>query len=436
MIRKLACSLLSAALSLGIAHAAPTLNGGGSSLAYPTYAAWFAAYTSAHSADLFSYAAAGSGAGQNGFLTNNINYFEPVSSTNTIGYANGYNDKTLTYGTIAGTQVDFGASDAPLVSSQLTTAVDGSYDAYGTSTNGSAVYGPMIQIPTLGVPVTVAYNQSSLSSTLQLTDAQVCSIFSGAYTTWNQVVSTLPSTAISVVYRRDSSGTTYLFTQHLAAACDSTDDNGINFTATTNFASLFPGGVPYNFIAESGSANVAQELVAVSGGIGYLSPDYTSIAPSSANTTSLKVASLYNATTATYYQPSVANTETGLKNPGSTSTNLTAPSTNATAQNPLNWVPLIPTTTSGYPIVGYTTVDLSSCYSAAARGTLLINFITATVSSADDTIATNNGFVPLNDITGTASYVAPIAATFLSNSAGYTNPLNIDGTECSGLTGR
>lgn len=432
MIRtRLASLAAAAALSFGAAHAAPTLNGGGSSLAYPTYAAWFAAYTSQHSADLFSYAAAGSGAGQNGFLTNTIGYFQPVSSSNTVGYATG----TLTYGTIVGTQVDFGASDAPLVASQLTTATNGSYDAYGTSTNGSAVYGPLIQVPTLGVPVTVAYNQSSLSTTLQLTDAQVCSIFSGAYTTWNQVVSTLPSTAITVVYRSDSSGTTYLLTQHLAATCNSTDDNGITFTATKTFASLF-STVPSNFVGESGSGNVANELVATSGSTGYLSPDYTSIAPSSANTTTLKVASLYNATTATYYAPNVANTELGLENPGSTSTNLTAPSTNAAAQNPLNWVPLIPTTTSGYPIVGYTTVDLSSCYAAAARGTLLINFMTATAGGTYSTTATNNGFAPLSGITGGSSFVTAIANTFLSNAAGYTNPLNIDGTECSGLTGR
>lgn len=431
MIRtRLASLAMAAALSFGAAHAAPTLNGGGSSLAYPTYAAWFAKYTTAHPADLFSYAAAGSGAGQNGFLTNNIGYFEPVSGTNTVGYASG----TLTYGTIVGTQVDFGASDAPLVSSQFTTATNGSYDVYGTSTNGSAVYGPAIQIPTLGVPVTVAYNQSSQTSTLDLTDAQVCSIFSGAYTTWNQVVSTLPSTTINVVYRTDSSGTTYLLTQHLAAVCGTV--NGVTFTAQKVFASEFTSGVPSNFVGESGSGGVASELVATSGSIGYLSPDYTSIAPLSANTTSLKVASLYNATTATYYQPSVANTELGLEHAGSTSTNLTAPSTNATAQNPLNWVPLIPTTTSGYPIVGYTTVDLSSCYSAAARGTLLINFMTATASTAYNTVATNNGFAPLSGITGGSSFVSAIAGTFLSNSAGYTNPLNIDGTECSGLTGR
>ena len=445
MIRKLACSLISAALLCGTAHAAPTLNGGGSSAVYPLYAAWFAAYTRAHPADLFSYAAAGSGAGQNAFLTNKIDYFEPVSGANTVGYAS----RTLTYGTIAGTQVDFGASDAPLVSSQFAIAVNGSYDAYGITLDAygnpiydaygnyiyaSATYGPLIQIPILGEPVSIAYNQSALTTTLPLTDAQVCHIFSGDYTTWNQVVSTLPATPITLVYRTDSSGTTYLLTQHLAAVCGTV--NGVTFTAQKVFASEFPSGVPSNFVGESGSGDVASELVATAGSIGALSPAYTSIAPLSANTTSLKVASLYNATTATYYQPTVANTELGLEHAGSTSTNLTAPSTNAVAMNPLNWVPLIATTTAGYPIVGYTTLDLSSCYSKAGRGTFLINFLTAIFTTSYNTTAINNGFAPLSNITGGSSFVTAIADTFLSNAAGYTNPLNIDGTECSGLTGR
>ena len=62
MNRKLlACSILAAALSGSASHAQTTLNGGGSSIAFPTYAAEFAAYTQAHPTIQFSYAAVGGG---------------------------------------------------------------------------------------------------------------------------------------------------------------------------------------------------------------------------------------------------------------------------------------------------------------------------------------------------------------------------------------
>lgn len=429
MIRTcLACLAVSAALSFGAAHA-QTLNGGGSSLAYPTYSKWFSAYTAANSTQLFSYAAAGSGAGQNAFLNNSIGYFEPKSGSNPNGYASG----TLTYGTIVNSQVDFGASDAPLVASQLTNPATGSYAE-------STADGPLIQIPTLAVAVTIAYNESAQTTTLDLTDAQVCSIFSGAYTNWDQVNSSLPSAPITVVYRSDSSGTTYLLTQHLAAVCGTV--NGVTFTAQKVFSSEFSGGVPSNFVGESGSGGVANELLATADSVGYLSPDYTSIAPGTStqdpNKTTLAVASLYNPTAAAYIAPTWQNTATGLENPGSTSTNLTPPSSLSAAMNPLNWVPLVPTTTAGYTIVGFTTVDLSSCYASGtpSRAAELISFITATATSSYTTIAHQNGFAGLTDITGTSSFARPIYNTFLTNNAGYSTPLNINGTECSSYTGR
>jgi hypothetical protein len=153
------------------------------------------------------------------------------------------------------------------------------------------------------------------------------------------------------------------------------------------------------------------------------------------NGASLKVASLKNATDGDYYQPSVTYTEKGLAHPGSTSTNGTPPNTLALAMNPLNWVPEIPTTTAGYPIVGYTTMELSTCYSNAKIGSSLVTFLTDQYNtSAYKTIITNNGFSPLIN-TAADKYVGAVNNVFLTNASGYKLNIN-NSTTCSGLAGR
>ncbi len=138
IIKRLLSSLAAAALTLGTAQAATTtINGGGSSLAAPTYIALFKLYTASNPSILFSYEAVGSGGGQKAFLNNDITQFEGSNVP----------PGTLTYGTIVGTQVDLGASDAALLASQLTNPATGSYAE-------SSVDGPLIQVPTIGTPIT------------------------------------------------------------------------------------------------------------------------------------------------------------------------------------------------------------------------------------------------------------------------------------------
>jgi ABC-type phosphate transport system substrate-binding protein len=429
----LASTFLAAALSFSAAHAATiTINAGGSSLAYPTYVAEFAAFTKANPTILFSYEGVGSGAGQNAFLKNDITYFEPNPPN-----ANGYAAGTLTYGTIVGTSVAIGASDATLSNSQLTAPATGSYA-------NSSADGPLIQIPTIGVPITMAFNETAETGTLSLTDSQICGVLSGKITDWHTLVSTIPAgTTITVVYRSDGSGTTFLTTQHLNAVCTAANSNFVIPVAITKtFASLFTSDaktnnkVPSTFVAESGSGGVATEAASVSGSFAYLSPDYTAIAPKSANyNAKLKVASVYNSVSEAYYTPSVANTETALQNPGTGSANGSPPPSLAAAQDPLNWVPTIPQPTKGYPIVGYTTMDLSTCYANQAIGTAIIKLLTDAYTVASySTIITNNGFAPLSN-TGAAKFATAINADFLTNSSGYA--LNIDNaTTCASYTGR
>jgi ABC-type phosphate transport system substrate-binding protein len=434
-------------LSLGVAHAATTtINAGGSSLAYPTYVAEFNLYTSSHSTILFSYEAVGSGGGQKGFLDNDITFFEPggAGTSNPNGYAAG----TLTYGTIVGTQVDIGASDAFLVASQLTNPPTGSYTSGdGNGFTGSAVDGPLIQIPTIGTPITIAYNETGEKSTLALTDSQICGVLSGKITDWHSLVSSIKAgTTINVVTRSDGSGTTYLLTQHLAAVCTSSNSSFpeypvpitkyfYNSSGSSN--PVFPSGQPSNFTGVSGSGNVQSYIIGTAGSFGYLSPDYTVIAPKSANySATVKVANVVNGINGKSYSPTVANTETGLANADSADSLYASPPTSlANAMDPLNWVPQIPQTTSGYSIVGYTTMDLSSCYASTTAGSAIVAFLTDQYTSSPyKTIITNNGFVPLSNSAASA-YITAVTNDFLTNKSGYN--LNIDNkTLCASYPGR
>jgi ABC-type phosphate transport system substrate-binding protein len=422
-------SVAAAALSIGTAHATTiTLNTGGSSLAAPTYIALYQLYTQSHSTVLWNYEAVGSGAGQKAFLNNDITQFENVPAG------------TLTYGTIVGTQVDLGASDAALSATQLTNPATGSYA-------NSAADGPLIQIPTIGTPITIPYNEAGQTTTLKLTDAQVCGVLSGKIYDWHTLNSKIAAgTTIQVAYRSDGSGTTFLLTQHLNKVCNSSNSSFPSYPVpiTKYFVSSTPSnnpvfatapGAPASFTGESGSANVAGFMVTTANSFSYLSPDYTSIAPKSANTTSLKVASLVNASNGVAYSPSVANTQLGLANAGAGATNSSPPSTKTAAMDPLNWVPLIPVTTSGYPIVGYTTIEISSCYANTAAGSAIIGLLTDTFgNSSYETIIKNNGFVTLSS-SAASPYVQAVKADFLSNSSGYGLDID-DKTVCGSLAGR
>jgi ABC-type phosphate transport system substrate-binding protein len=418
MTRKsLACTVSAAALSLFAGTAAmaasTTLNGGGSTLAQPTYVAEFNLYTSSAPSVLFSYDGVGSGGGQSAFLNNDIADF---------------NSPTNQYGTIVGTTVDFGASDAFLSSSQVNP--NGTYGLSSTD-------GPLIQIPMFGVPITIPYVNAGLTKALTLTDAQICGVLSGQITNWSQLSSKATKGTIEVAYRSDGSGTTFLLTQHLNAVCTASNSSFPAYPVpiTKTFTQLFTGGsVPTNFTGESGSALVQSYLLATPLSFGYLSPDYTSIAPKSANTSSLKVATVVNGINGVGYQPTVANTNTGLSNAGPGSTNATPPSTPTTAADPLLWVPSVPQTNKGYSIVGYTVWILSSCYADKTAGTDLDSFLKKHFATKSyQTLIENNGFSPLAN-TAAAPYVSAIDDDFLTNTSGYD--LNIDGPQCSAYAGR
>src|ERR1700704_3057407 len=154
------------------------LTGAGATFPAPFYTKAFFTYSQQYPAVTVNYQSVGSGAGIQQF--------------------------------IKGT-VDFGASDVPMGAADITSA--GGADA-------------LTQIPaTLGV-ISVAYNLSGVSK-LQLDGPTLANIYLGHIKKWNDPAITalnsgvsLPSSAIQVVHRADSSGTSYHFTDYLAKVSD------------------------------------------------------------------------------------------------------------------------------------------------------------------------------------------------------------------------
>ena len=97
---------------------------------------------------------------------------------------------------VAGT-VDFGATDEPIKASEAAKVTRG-----------------IVQIPTVGGTIAVAYNKADCPG-LKLTQQQVADIFLGDIKTWDALK--CGKGPIKVAHRSDGSGTTFAFTNSLSA---------------------------------------------------------------------------------------------------------------------------------------------------------------------------------------------------------------------------
>jgi ABC-type phosphate transport system substrate-binding protein len=398
------------------------INGGGSTLAAKIYGQVFTNVQNLIPlTENWNYAAVGSGAGARGVLCNDGSQV-PINGSNP-------------------SVVHYGASDNPLSSSQITAWNNNTAQASCNVQNGGlALGGPLLQIPTIGTPVTLAYNNAgeTANGTLTFTDTQLCGIFSGAITSWTDSrLSGIgggrhpPTGALTVIYRSDGSGTSALFTAHLNSVCPATNGpDNISFTSTQTFASLFPGATPpTNFIGASGSGGVQASIglpAAETGGaatghpgaIGYLSPDYTQASPSNTGSSLYApVAALVNATTGTPMLPNYNNTVAALGTaplPNLAATGMTM-LTRGTAL-----VPTAPNPGVGYPIVGYTTMILPVCYQDPTNVVVnsIYQFLTQIYTTANYiALVQAQGFVQLP-----TGLLGVINANVLNNNNGY----NID----------
>ncbi len=150
------------------------LTGAGASFPYPIYNKWFSDYAAAKGVKI-NYQSIGSGGGVR---------------------------------QISEQTVDFGASDSPMSDEEMSRAKGG----------------PILHIPTvLGADV-ITYNVPGVQKGLKLTGDVIADIFLGKIKKWNDPRLatlnpgvTLPNSDILVVHRSDGSGTTFIFTDYLAA---------------------------------------------------------------------------------------------------------------------------------------------------------------------------------------------------------------------------
>jgi ABC-type phosphate transport system substrate-binding protein len=376
-----------------------------------------------------TYWESGSGAGQQSFIRDDLTCDITKALTGTAtcsGNSGGVNT------------VHFGASDSVLTTAQTS--------SWATSSVGQSAAGDLIQLPSLGVAVAIPVNDTKFTANykLILNDSDLCGIFSGKLTNFDQLSdfkkSKVAAGAFNVVYRSDSSGTTFLLTNHLSDPTVCTTSNtaaGFTFKATTTLASLFPNSTPPSyFLGASGSSGVAAVLEGTSSygaqpqAIGYITPDYTSVVNSSSPLLVAAVAS----GKVTKGEPTVKELTEALASPVD-GQNLTPPTTQAAAQNPLSWVPVIQTVSKGYPIVGYSTFEFAQCYADPNVLAGIIAFLNDHYSSAAYLkIQNSNGFVPVSK-SGAVKFLQDIEANILANTDKYNaNFGNV--TVCANLVGR
>nr|WP_241732467.1 phosphate ABC transporter substrate-binding protein PstS [Galbitalea soli] len=156
-----------------------TLNGIGSSAQAAAETAWISGFQSANSGVTVNYDPQGSGAGRTSFIAGSA---------------------------------DFAGSDAALKDTEL--ATPSPLCKSGTKA---------IDLPVYISPIAIAYNVQGLS-TLKLDADTIAGIFKGTITKWNDpkiaaqnAGVTLPTAKIVTVHRSDDSGTTFNFSQYLAA---------------------------------------------------------------------------------------------------------------------------------------------------------------------------------------------------------------------------
>jgi phosphate transport system substrate-binding protein len=206
----------------GATAASPSvkLQGAGASFPAPLYTKWFKAYSAAHPGVLVDYQSVGSGSGVKSVI-----------------------DHT----------VDFGASDAAMKPEDMAKVPEG------------------VQLfPMTAGSIVLAYNVMGVDN-LKLSRKAYVGIFLGAVKRWNDPVITqanpgakLPDLPINVVVRADSSGTSFVFSQHLTTI---SEDFGKQVGANT--MPNWPVGTK-----SKGNEGITASILSTPGAIGYIEYGY------------------------------------------------------------------------------------------------------------------------------------------------------------------
>ncbi|HTJ62404.1 MAG TPA: substrate-binding domain-containing protein [Alphaproteobacteria bacterium] len=443
LLGSMAASIALAATVVTPAHAATVtgLYGGGSTLVEKVYRDLFNAYGSTSGNELCAgltttcptshynaavellYVGVGSGNGKKA-----LNGYDPTlyvtgdKKPDATPTPSGH-DLGIFYGTGFGASWQPGTGTGPYYPK---VTFSGSDDVLGSS-DVSAVaalgFGPVIQLPGLVAaiavpfkPIGAGWNPKGVkpvggSSQVQLSTNTLCGIFTGAITNWNDPEIQkdnknvkLGTGKITVAYRNDGSGTTFIFSNALLNQCGTQShraaksthpipdkwvaDNGLTYKAsvphwlsnTSFFINVFNAhDLPSNFLnnktltgvtgGASGSGGIKAAINATPGSIGYVSPDFVlpvdASGPQAAN---LQTLASHNAGSTPVY---VAPTATGAT---LAMASAKPPAFPTAAKDPLNWGAVAPRPTGlkAYPISGFSFIDLYSCYSSATDVAALV----------------------------------------------------------------
>lgn len=199
-----------------------TIAGAGATFPYPIYSRWFDDYAKRHPDVEFAYQSIGSGGG----IRQLSDQF-----------------------------VFFGASDAPMLEEELLAAP-----------------ARIIHIPTVVGAVVPVYNVPGVARELKFTGALLAEMFLGRITNWNDPAISrlnegvaLPPLEITPVFRADSSGTTYVWSDFLAKVSPEWRRQvGANRVST----------VPHGLSVKGGSEGVSGAVTQTRGAIGYVELTY------------------------------------------------------------------------------------------------------------------------------------------------------------------
>ena len=190
MLAVLLCGLLTSCSSSGhgttetkVPAGAVALAGAGSTFDSILFKNWFTIFQHDNPSAYITYDVVGSGEGVRRFIGNNVKDED---------------------------KVDFGASDSAMSDAQIALAGQG-----------------VLMVPITAGGVVLAYNLPGFEGDLKLSRRAYAGIFLGEITNWKDKLIAesnpgvkLPDLTITTVVRQDGSGTTYAFTNHLAAISD------------------------------------------------------------------------------------------------------------------------------------------------------------------------------------------------------------------------
>ncbi len=310
---------LVASAILATSAMAQQLSGAGASFPAPIYQRWASDFRKVNSGVQVNYQSVGSGAGV----------------------------KQFTQGT-----VDFGASDAAMSDEEIAKVAQG-----------------VVLLPVTAGSIVVAYNLPEVKD-LKLTREALAGIFLGKVTKWNDPLIAkanegvkLPDLPISVAKRSDGSGTTFVFSKHLAAISpEFKEDIGVDKSTDA-----WPVGV-----GGKGNEGVTALVKQAPGAVGYVEYGF-------AAHNGLSMASLQNKS-GNFVKPTPESGAATLEH----------------VELPANlriW-PDDPSGAQDYPIATFTWLMLYKKYPDAAKLKALKEFVTYGITEGQK-VAPELGYIPL-----------------------------------------